>query len=58
MEGWYKMSSEVDIAKLCRDIYEMLEDLDPIQAVGVLEGVKFYIQIQCWEDCDESIATD
>ena len=52
------MSSEVDLAKLSRDIYKMLEELNSIQAIGILEGVKFYIQIQAWEDCNESIATD
>ena len=49
MEGWYKMSSEVDIEKLSLDVYKLLEDLNSIQAIGVLESVKFYIQIQTWE---------
>ena len=44
------MSSKVDLAKLSHDIYEMLDELNPIQAIGILEGVKFYIQIKTWED--------
>ena len=48
------MSSEVDMAKLSHDIYGMLDKLDPVTAVGILEVVKFYIQIQVWEGCDES----
>ena len=55
MSMWGEMmDSKVDFVKLSHDIYKMLDELNPIQAVGVLEGVKFYIQIQTWEDCDES----
>ena len=59
MSMWGEMmDSKVDLAKLSQDIYKMLDELNPVTAVGILEGVQFYIQIQTWEDCDEFIATD